>query len=91
MGIIELQGLDGPWPIVEPSKAIAGVESVAFGELEDALRSRAMATILALAVLRKRWSPRRATWQMITDGVFVTMGVCEGWWRMNSDSNRRRS
>jgi hypothetical protein len=68
MGVIELQGLDGSWPKVDPIKAMAGVEIEEFGELgtlEADMRSRAMATILALAFLRKRYSTRRATWQMI--------------------------
>jgi hypothetical protein len=68
MGIIELQGLVGSWPNPAPILAMAAVEIEQFGELAtlDAdQRSKAMATIVALAFLRKRCSGRRSTWQMI--------------------------
>jgi hypothetical protein len=68
MGVIELQGLDGSWPNPGSILTMAGVQIEQFGELaalEPDQRSKAMATILALAFLRKRCSGQRSTWQMI--------------------------
>jgi hypothetical protein len=68
MRVIELQGLDGSWPNPGPILGIAGVQMEQLGELATLAadqRSKAMGTIVALAFLRKHYSGKRSTWQMI--------------------------
>jgi hypothetical protein len=64
--LVALQGIDGAWPDVDAVAAAAGKAIPQFAELvEIEQAAKAMATILALALLRKRYAGERDVWRMI--------------------------
>jgi hypothetical protein len=64
--LVALQGIDGAWPDVDAVVAAAGKAIPPFAELARIKQAAAaFATILALALLRKRYSGERDVWRMI--------------------------
>jgi hypothetical protein len=77
MRIIGMQQLDGSWADVARLLEVAGTQILLFSELaglDKKQRERAFATILAVALLRKRCSWRQSSWAMIERKALEWLG-----------------
>jgi hypothetical protein len=98
--LVALQGADGSWPLTEALAAVLGahlrdlVEMLPENERHVDERRRALATVLALAWLRREASAHEDEWRLLArkaerwlDGNHVAAGTRAGWEARLASSN----